>query len=65
MELVLMVKKIRIAQYLLRETILLTLTMEILNFLYEPMQDWMKVIQNLITSIFRNLSMNIILKIRP
>ena len=65
MELVLMVKKIRIAQYLLRETILLTLTMEILNFLYEPMQDWMKVIQNLITLIFRNLSMNIILKIRP
>ena len=65
MELVLMIKEIRIAQYLLRETILLTLTMEILNFLYEPMQDWMKVIQNLITLIFRNLSMNIILKIRP
>ena len=65
MELVLMIKEIRIAQYLLRETTLLTLTMEILNFLYEPMQDWMKVIQNLITLIFRNLSMNIILKIRP
>ena len=65
MELVLIIKKIRIAQYLLRETTLLTLTMEILNFLYEPMQDWMKVIQNLITLIFRNLSMNIIMKIRP